>query len=41
MQTTISITSKWQIHIPKAAREELELTKPGRANIRTEKSKIN
>ncbi len=29
MQATISITSRWQIHIPKAARKALNLTKPG------------
>lgn len=40
MQTTISITNKWQIHIPKAARKVLKLTKPGRIEIRTERNKL-
>lgn len=34
MQTTISITRKWQIHIPKAARKALNLEKPGKAEVR-------
>ena len=34
MQTTISITSRWQIHIPKAVRQALELTSPGKIEIR-------
>ncbi len=29
MEATIAITSKWQIHIPKAARKRVGLTKPG------------
>lgn len=33
MQTTISITRKWQIHIPKAARKALKLEKPGMAEL--------
>jgi AbrB family looped-hinge helix DNA binding protein len=40
MQTTISITRKWQIHIPKAARKALELTKPGKAEVRVEGNKL-
>lgn len=40
MQQTISITSKWQIHIPKAAREKLKLIKPGRATVKTEGNKL-
>lgn len=38
MQTTI--TSRWQIHIPKAARKALKLTKPGKFEIKTEKNKL-
>lgn len=34
MQQTISITRKWQIHIPKAARQALKLNKPGQAEVR-------
>lgn len=40
MQTTISITSKWQIHIPKAARKALKLTKPTQVEVRTEGNKL-
>jgi len=40
MQTTISITSKWQIHIPKAARKALKLTKPTRIEVKTEGNKL-
>lgn len=40
MQTTISITNKWQIHIPKAARKALNLTKPGRVQVKTEDNKL-
>lgn len=36
MQQTISITSKWQIHIPKAARKALKLTRPTQARVRVE-----
>lgn len=36
MQTTIAITSKWQIHIPKAMRKELGLKKPGVAHIQAQ-----
>lgn len=38
MQTTI--TSKWQVHIPKAARKALKLTKPGKFEIKTEKDRL-
>lgn len=34
MQQTISITRKWQIHIPKAARQALNLTKPTKAELK-------
>ncbi len=40
MQTTISITSKWQIHIPKEARKALGLKKPGRIEIKTKKGTL-
>lgn len=40
MQTTISITNRWQIHIPKAARQVLKLTKPGRIEVKTEGNKL-
>lgn len=40
METTISITNKWQLHIPKAARKALKLTKPGRVEIQTEGNKL-
>lgn len=40
MQTTISITSQWQIHIPKAARKALKLTKPTQVEARTEGNKL-
>lgn len=40
MQTTVSITRKWQIHIPKAIRQKLKLDQPVVADITTEKGKI-
>lgn len=40
MQTTISITNRWQIHIPKAARKILKLTKPGRIEIMSKGNKL-
>lgn len=40
MQATISITSKWQVHIPKAARKALKLTKPTQVEIKTEGNKL-
>lgn len=40
MQTTIAITSKWQIHIPKAARKALNLTKPSRVEVETKGNKL-
>ncbi len=40
MQTTISITSKWQIHIPKAARKALKLTKPTQVEVETKGNKL-
>lgn len=40
MQTTISITKKWQIHIPKAARRDLGLKKPGTMKLEVKEGKI-
>lgn len=40
MQATVSITSRWQIHIPKAARKALKLTKPGQVKIKAEGNKL-
>lgn len=40
METIISITNKWQLHIPKAARKALKLTKPGRVEIQTEGKRL-
>lgn len=40
MQTTIAITRKWQIHIPKAARKALNLDKPGQAHVSVEGNKL-
>lgn len=36
----VSITSKWQIHIPKAARKALKLTKPTQVSVKTEGNKL-
>ncbi len=40
MLTTISITNKWQIHIPKSLRGDFGLDKPGKVAITAEKGKI-
>lgn len=40
MQATISVTSRWQIHIPKAARKVFGLKKPGMVNIKAKKNQI-
>jgi len=40
MQTTISITNKWQIHIPKSLRSALGLDKPGKVAIKAVSGKI-
>ena len=40
MFTTISITNKWQIHIPKALRGDFGLDKPGKVAIKAERGKI-
>lgn len=38
MKKTISITSNWQIHIPKEVREKLNLSAPGKVDIVLEKN---
>lgn len=40
METTIAVTSKWQIHIPKALRYALGPKKPGMVKIRAEKNRL-
>lgn len=40
MLTTISITNKWQIHIPKSLRGALGLDKPGKVAIKALPGKI-
>jgi bifunctional DNA-binding transcriptional regulator/antitoxin component of YhaV-PrlF toxin-antitoxin module len=40
MEATISVTRKWQIHIPKALRGALGPTRPGQVKIRAEKGKL-
>lgn len=40
MLTTISITNKWQIHIPKSLRSDFGLDKPGKVAIIAERGKI-
>ena len=40
MNTTISITNKWQIHIPKSIRGALGLDKPGKVAIKAFPGKI-
>ncbi|MBF8250040.1 MAG: AbrB family transcription regulator [Candidatus Levybacteria bacterium] len=40
MLTTISITNKWQIHIPKSLRGNFGLDKPGKVAITAEGGKI-
>lgn len=40
MQQTISITKRWQMHIPKAARKALNLTKPTKVEVRVKGKKI-
>lgn len=40
METTIAVTSKWQIHIPKAMRGVLGKKKPGMVKIKAEKNKL-
>lgn len=40
MQTTISVTRKWQIHIPKAVREALKLEKPGMVEVKVQKDSL-
>lgn len=40
MEATIAVTSKWQIHIPKAMRGVLGKKKPGMVKIKAEKNKL-
>lgn len=40
MNTTISVTNKWQIHIPKSLRGALGLDKPGKVTIQAVPGKI-
>ena len=40
MLTTISITNKWQIHIPKSLRGDFGLDKPGKVAIQAVSGKI-
>jgi len=40
MNTTILITNKWQIHIPKSFRGVLGLDKPGKVAIKAVEGKI-
>lgn len=40
MEATIAVTSKWQIHIPKAMRSALGATKPGMVRIKAGKNKL-
>lgn len=37
---TVSITPKWQVHIPVAVRKKLKLKKPTQADVYVEKDKI-
>jgi len=40
MNTTIAITNKWQIHIPKSLRGALGLENPGKVAIKAEQGRI-
>lgn len=40
MEATIAVTSKWQIHIPKAFRAALGPKKPSMVKIKAEKKKL-
>lgn len=40
MITTISITNKWQIHIPKSMRKFLSVDKPRKVTIAAEPGKL-
>lgn len=40
MEATIAVTSKWQIHIPKAMRPFLGPQKPGMVKIKAEKNRL-
>lgn len=40
METTIAVTRRWQIHIPKAMRGVLGKKKPGMVKIKAEKNRL-
>lgn len=40
MEATIAVTSKWQIHIPKAMRPFLGTKRPGQVKIKAQKNKL-
>lgn len=40
MVQTITITTRWQIHIPVAVRKFLGLKKPGKVNMKTQRGKL-
>ena len=40
MEATIAVTSKWQIHIPKAMRSVLGKKKPGMVTMKAQKGKL-
>lgn len=40
MEQTITITSKWQIHIPVKTRKVLKMEKPGKVLVKTHKGKL-
>lgn len=40
MEAIVSLTSRWQIHIPKAVRKSLGTVKPGMVSIKASKGKL-
>lgn len=40
MEATIAVTSKWQIHVPKALRPALGARRPGMVKIKAEKNRL-
>lgn len=40
MTTTIAVTSRWQIHIPKSFRKVFGQEKPGKVQVTLEKDKL-
>jgi len=40
MNTTITITSQWQIYIPEKVRQMIGLTKPGKAELEVKKDRL-